>query len=532
MPDFLQPIATWVSNNIHWIALTFAVHNIVLGTVGMLIWLERKVASWAQDRVGPNRADFSLGIITPLKGITLFGILQSMADGLKMFTKEDYRAKNTDRALFTLAPGIMMLVVVVSIAVIPWGGIVGSRQASIPLTPTVAEDGKTVLVQQSLLALVPDNKNIVGNIEIRKAGTDATQPADAYYDGQTGELVAGVALTPADLTSPVSASFTQGWHFQIANLNIGVLFIVATLSIAVYGIVIGGYASNNKYSFLGGLRATANMISYEIPLGLCILCIVVMFGTLDLGQIVAMQAHTWLGFIPAWNVFVHPITFVLFLVCLHAEANRAPFDTAECEQELVGGYHTEYSSMRFGLFFLAEYASMITTSAVCVALFFGGWHLPGMNTVVNWLTGGAATSDPTNPAVTGSLIEGILRAFVFFGKTLIVVFLFMWTRWSLPRFRFDQIMNLAWRMLIPVALGLLVSSAIGTFVVAKMGGTTLNGLGLKEAIFFLAINIAVSTIIVQIGHLIGTGGEDINRKIKIEGSRYESPELPVAAETR
>ena len=155
------------------------------------------------------------------------------------------------------------------------------------------------------------------------------------------------------------------------------LFILAALSLAVYGVVIGGWASNNKYSFLGGLRATANMISYEIPLGLAVLCIVVMYGTLDLGTIVDKQAHYWLGFIPAWNVFTQPLAFLMFLICIHAEANRAPFDLAEAEQELVGGYHTEYSSMRFALFFLAEYAGMVTTSAVCVALFFGGWHFPG-----------------------------------------------------------------------------------------------------------------------------------------------------------
>jgi len=140
--------------------------------------------------------------------------------------------------------------------------------------------------------------------------------------------------------------------------------------------VIGGWASNNKYSFLGGLRATANMISYEIPLGLAVLCIVVMFATLNMEDIVEQQARYWGGWIPAWNVFSQPLTFVMFLICIHAEANRAPFDMAEAEQELVGGYHTEYSSMRFALFFLAEYAGMITTSAVCVALFFGGWHIP------------------------------------------------------------------------------------------------------------------------------------------------------------
>src|SRR5439155_11276096 len=171
------------------------------------------------------------------------------------------------------------------------------------------------------------------------------------------------------------------------------------------------------------------MISYEIPLGLSLLTVVVMFGTLQLDEIVNKQAHYWgikgIPLLPAWNVFAQPMAFLMFLVCIHAEANRAPFDLAEAEQELVGGYHTEYSAMRFALFFLGEYAGMITTSAVCVALFFGGWHFPGLGSSVE---GG-------HPEVTTSLIIAILRALVFFGKTLLVIGIFMWVRWSLPRFR-------------------------------------------------------------------------------------------------
>src|SRR5581483_9536981 len=175
------------------------------------------------------------------------------------------------------------------------------------------------------------------------------------------------------------------------------------------------------------------------------LCVSLMFGTLDMNKIVELQCHNWAGVLPAWNVFSQPLAFFMFLICIHAEANRAPFDLAEAEQELVGGYHTEYSAMRFALFFLAEYAGMITTSAVCVALFFGGWHLPG-------LTG----PDPAHPEVATSLALCIVRALVFFGKTIVIIFVFMWVRWSLPRFRFDQLMGLAWRALIPMSLVLLL----------------------------------------------------------------------------
>jgi NADH-quinone oxidoreductase subunit H len=199
------------------------------------------------------------------------------------------------------------------------------------------------------------------------------------------------------------------------------------------------------------------MISYEVPLGLAILTIVVMYGTLNLGTLVDKQATYWAHVIPAWNVFTQPLAFLMFLVCIHAEANRAPFDTAEAEQELVGGYHTEYSAMRFALFFLAEYAGMITTSAVCVALFFGGWHVPWLDKVFPALGGSV---DPARPEITTSIVACVVRSAVFFGKTLAIIFIFMWVRWSLPRFRFDQIMNLAWRALIPISLTLLMVTAI------------------------------------------------------------------------
>src|SRR5439155_11355314 len=179
--------------------------------------------------------------------------------------------------------------------------------------------------------------------------------------------------------------------------------------------------------------------SCESPLGLAVRTSVVMYGTLDLNELVSKQATYWLGWIPAWNIFTQPLAFVMFLVCIHAEANRAPFDLAEAEQELVGGYHTEYSSMRFALFFLAEYAGMITTSAVCVALFLCGWHLWGLN-----------GPDPAHPEITNSLWLCVVRSIVFYAKTMLIILIFMWVRWTLPRFRFDQLMNLAWRALIPI----------------------------------------------------------------------------------
>jgi NADH-quinone oxidoreductase subunit H len=325
------------------------------------------------------------------------------------------------------------------------------------------------------------------------------------------------------------AVITYRYNFQSASLNIGVLFILAALSLAVYGVVIGGWASNNKYSFLGGLRATANMISYEIPLGLAVLCVVVVFGTLNLEEIVNKQAWG----ITSWNIWSQPFAFVMFLVCIHAEANRAPFDLAEAEQELVGGYHTEYSAMRFALFFLGEYAGMITTSVVCIALFFGGWQFPGVDQLTTWIVNLCITHfhipvdlavwDAKNPAVTNSLVLCIVRSLVIFTKTVAVIFVFMWVRWSLPRFRFDQLMNLAWRGLIPISLALLMITAL---VVYFFGGAPDPGQALSwgTRIALLIANVAMLAASVFVGARLPS--MDTNRKMKVPNSRFATTPLP------
>src|SRR4051812_3259524 len=428
----------WIETHIPpWFWIALVVHGVVLGTVAYLILLERKVASWVQDRIGPNR-------------VGPFGLFQPLADGLKFILKEDYQPGGVDKVLFTVAPALMIFTIIISIAVIPWGGV---KQGVAPAADQV-----------------PAMSHVVAN----------------NPDG----------------------SVTYQWAFQIADLNIGVLFILATLSLAVYGVVVGGGASNNKYSFLGGLRATANMISYEVPLGLAILTIVVMYGTLDLGVIVEKQAWMWKGVVPAWNVFTQPLAFLMFLVCIHAEANRAPFDTAEAEQELVGGYHTEYSSMRFALFFLAEYAGMITTSAVCVALFFGGWHFPGLGGNV----------DAAHPAVTTSIGICLLRAIVFFGKTIAIIFVFMWVRWSLPRFRFDQIMNLAWRALIPISLALFMVTTIVVYFWGPHARAFMRVSG-SMALALLAAS-AVLTIATMLISLVVPPSPATTHAIPVPNSRF------------
>ncbi len=449
------------------------------------------------------------------------GFGQPLADGIKFIVKEDYRARGVDKVLFTIAPGIMIIAIIISIVVIPWGGIVQTTR-TFDMTRDVQ---KGMDPRDAAIAMLPIGAHAVlapgapGAPESPNTHAPATahqRQLDQEAIRDSIDVQTRYEVSDEGSVERTYATITYRYPFQIADLNIGVLFALAALSLAVYGVVIGGWASNNKYSFLGGLRATVNMISYEIPMGLSILCIVVMFGTLDLGVIVDKQAHYWLGFIPAWNVFTQPLAFLMFLVCIHAEANRAPFDLAEAEQELVGGYHTEYSSMRFALFFLAEYAGMITTSAVCVALFFGGWHLPGLG----------GTVDPNSPAVTSSYIICILRTAVFFAKTLIIIFVFMWVRWSLPRFRFDQLMMLAWRALIPISLGLLLMTALIVYFGRNHLGPNLEIDGPLAAIYFV-VNVIVLGLIMFISTTL-PAAPATNRKIRIPGSRFLRTPLPAS----
>jgi NADH-quinone oxidoreductase subunit H len=299
-------------------------------------YAERKIAAFLQDRIGPNRAG-------------PFGILQPLADGVKMFMKEEIIPQVSNKFLFILGPSLAMLTACMTSAAIPWG-------------------------------------------------------SDIIVNGQTYSL-------------------------QIADINIGILYIFAVVSFGVYGIMIGGWASNNKYSLLGALRASSQMISYEIAMGLAIIALIMMTGSLNLKDIVSSQQGGH------WNVFYQPLGFLLFIVCAFAETNRAPFDLPECETELVGGYHTEYSSMKLGFYLFAEYINMFISSAVIATLYFGGYNMPFI---------GRFITDPNMLAAVGTAF--------FFAKIFFFIFLFMWVRWTLPRFRYDQLMNLGWKIFIPLSI--------------------------------------------------------------------------------
>jgi NADH-quinone oxidoreductase subunit H len=299
---------------------------------------ERKVAAWLQDRIGPNRAGIG-------------GLLQPLADGLKLFSKEEFEPNTPNRFLFFVGPGVAMSTALMTSAVIPWG--------------------------------------------------------DKFH------------------------LFGRDIILQATDIDNALLYIFAILSIGVYGIMIGGWASNNKFSLMGAVRAASQMVSYEIAMGLSIIALLMMTGTLSLREISAQQPGMH------WNVFYQPLSFFIFLICSFAETNRTPFDLAECESELIGGYHTEYSSMKMGFYLFAEYANMFISSTILAVLFFGGYNYPGMSWAVeNW----------------GVNLANIIGIAVLFSKICAFIFLYMWVRWTIPRFRYDQLMNLGWKVLIPLSI--------------------------------------------------------------------------------
>ena len=403
------------------------VFNIVIALVvslvfvPILVWMERRVAGFMQDRMGPNRCHIG--------GFRLGGIIQSFADMLKLVFKEDYRPNSVkEKIIFTLSPVIVFATAYLSFMVMPFAD-------------------------------------------------------DLIIDGKS-------------------------YMMQALPIDFGLLWILAFTGLGVYGLMLGGWASNNKYSLLGGVRAAAQVISYEAVMGLSLISMLIVYGSINLGDMVRFQGQLIWGFIPAWGIIIQPVAAILFIVTAFAETNRAPFDIAEGESEIVGGFHTEYSAMRFGLFFVGEYIAMGAASAFIVTLFLGGFQIPWLNTAslkenieiifivmiviipilsylfARWIKNNnpwIKTNDIRNRE-TKWLINGLiginiiiiltlvvflvlglgqdginisvalLQIMTFIVKLLMMNFFFIWVRWTLVRFRYDQLQNLAWKVLLPIAI--------------------------------------------------------------------------------
>lgn len=316
--------------------------GVAMFLVSYVVLVERRLSAFIQDRVGPNR-------------VGPFGLLQPIADTVKAFLKEDFVPAHVRKVYFWLAPGLVLLPGLLTLAVIPFGSNLGSDK------------------------------------------------------------------------------------MVIADLNVGILYTFGIVSLSVYAIVLAGYAANSKYPFLGGIRSSAQMVSYEIAMGLSVIPLFLLVGDLNLSRVIAYQTGGW----SHWLIFKEPISFVLFLGAAFAETNRLPFDLPESENELVAGYNTEFSSIKFALFFVGEYTNVLSISAMMVTLFFGGWTLPifGLD----------------RPATT--LLVGILHIIIFLIKVALLVLLILWVRWMWPRFRYDQLMDLGWRRFVPLALANIVVTA-------------------------------------------------------------------------
>jgi NADH-quinone oxidoreductase subunit H len=327
------------------IGLTLFVFVMLLNSAAVMVYFERKVAAFLQQRLGPYR-------VGPQ------GLLQPLADIVKLMFKEELRPAAADRWLFALAPILSATAAFTAFAVVPFG-------------------------------------------------------ASTTLFGWLDEPMA----------------------LQVADVNVAILVLFAVASMGVYGIVLAGWSSNSKYSLIGGLRSSAQMISYELSYGLSLASVLVLANSLSLTDIVNGQSGSWFGVIPRWYVFLQPVGFLIFMIAGIAETNRAPFDFPEAEQELVAGYHTEYSSMSFAMFFLAEYINMVTVSAVAADLFLGGWHGPFLPESLGWIW--------------------------FLLKIAAILFFYVWIRWTLPRYRYDQLMSFGWKVLLPIAVLNLLATGAG-----------------------------------------------------------------------
>jgi NADH-quinone oxidoreductase subunit H len=389
------------------VILTFVV---VLSLVPVAVYFERRFSAVIQDRVGPNRVGIPLTLFGAKKDFHLFGLIQPIADGIKLFLKEDFTPSHVRKAFYWLAPALTVVPALITVCVVPFGS---------PLT-------------------LPDGTKI---------------------------------------------------PLVIADIDIGPLFVFSVASLSVYGITLAGWASNSKFPFIGGVRSTAQMISYEISLGLSIIPVLLYFGELNLGKIVQHQAENGWLLLPFWKngslglpdlqtaLFWIPavISFFIFTISIFAETNRMPFDLPECETELVGGYHTEYSSMKFAMFFMGEYAAMVIGSALIVTLFLGGWSM-----------GFTLDAKIADWNIAGFGIAGLIHLGVFLTKLIAFILFFILVRWTVPRFRYDQLMKLGWVVFFEAAL---INVFLAALIIAAPDLTkTILAVG---AVLLIAVTAAV-----------------------------------------
>jgi NADH-quinone oxidoreductase subunit H len=412
-----------------WTIIKIAIMvGFVLNLAAILTWADRRQSSMIQDRIGPNRAVIKVFG----KEFRLAGLLHPAADGLKFFTKEDFMPPKADRLLFTLAPIMAMGMVFTLVGTIPFGDTVCMHEFRVHFP------------------------NIFEGPAVPRLGLCSADPKSGYF--------------PIDL--------------QVASLGVGILYVFAMSGQGIIGAAIAGWSSDNKFSLMGALRAASQMVSYEVTLGMSLIGAMMIYGTVRLDDMVRWQSEH------AWGIFVQPLAFFLFFTAAVAENKRIPFDLPEAESELVSGYFTEYAGMKFGMFYFAEYAEVVTGSMLLVTIFLGGWALPFFHR--DGLTIEFGSVQLVHASIS-HLWMTILGVLAFFGKVLVVCFVQVFVRWTLPRFRYDQLMKLGWRVLLPLSLANILVTGVVWLLLDQAGpgaSQALKTLGdLSQAL--VAVTIAV-----------------------------------------
>lgn len=469
-----------------WTVVKVAVMvGFLFNVAGLLTWYDRRGGAMMQDRIGPNRASLKIFGFE----LRIAGLLHTAADGVKFFTKEDFMPPKADKLLFSLAPMLAMIPVLALVAVIPFGDTIS---VDLLWKHVCFKDG---------------------------GGGPAMLPVNgACQAGYTMSLV-----FPAAQRFGISMS-SHPIDLVVAGLNVGVLYVFAMAGQGIVGAAIAGWSSDNKFSLMGALRAASQMVSYEVTMGLTLIGAMMVYGSVRLDDMVRWQGEN------AWGIFVQPLAFFLFFAAAIAESKRIPFDLPEAESELVSGYFTEYSGMKFGMFYFAEYMEVVTSSMLLVTIFLGGWQLPFLHRDGLHIAFGDTELLATRLPHIWVIIFGVVA---FFGKTLFLCWIQAFVRWSLPRFRYDQLMKLGWTVLLPASLANIFATGVVWLALQRGGDSAASAMkvagDVTQAVVAVALTALVGWIFVGLARTRILGEKVVGSSAKFASAAGGTKTAPMRA---
>jgi NADH-quinone oxidoreductase subunit H len=438
----------------------------VFNVAALLTWYDRRGGAMMQDRIGPNRAVIKIFG----REIRIAGLLHTAADGVKFFFKEDFIPPKADKLLFGLAPILSLMTVIALTAVIPFGDTLCLGPDFVHKACASAANGERLHLSQDGLACLTGANTVDPSVTPSWVWPAVSRLGVCTLNEKLG-------IFPVELSA--------------APLNVGLLFVFAMAGQGIVGAAIAGWSSDNKFSLMGALRAASQMVSYEVTMGLSLIGAMMVYGTIRLDDMVRWQGEN------AWGIFVQPIAFFLFFAAAVAESKRIPFDLPEAESELVSGYFTEYSGMKFGMFYFAEYMEVVTSSMLLVTIFLGGWQLPFFHRNGLTIAFGQSTLFHTGVPHVWMTILGIVT---FFGKTLLLCWFQAFVRWTLPRFRYDQLMKLGWRVLLPASLANIFVTGVIYLGLTEASAQVTGGLkvagDVTQAIVALALTFFLARLVI------------------------------------